>query len=341
MKYGHCEAYGFDEQKIVERLRLFELNASDEATAEVLHEFVIEPNCKQIVYHFYNYLFQHDEFTGFLPVSKLEVLKATQGEYLLSLGRQFTQQHYFDGRLRVGVAHSRIGMPLALYESAYQKLRTLILERIPEELEKAQVIRLQLFTIKIISLDMSLALDSYMLSNIDSLAESVDVLKAQNKKYKYRSEIDPLTHALNRTNILNVIKDEISVASMQSEKLSVVMLDFEGLRSVNAKYGHLAGDYVLKQAVERICDLLDEKSHIGRYGGDEFLLSVVAIDEKETHKLVKEIKASIEGEAFSAGKHKINISLKSGIAFFQEGDTLSSLTRRVDADLLGRNERKA
>ena len=334
MNYQYCEAYGFDATKIKERLRLFELSKTDEATGEVLYEFVIEPNAKQIVHHFYKFLFQHDEFSPYLPADRIDALRKTQTEYLLTLGRKISDPEYFDMRLRVGVAHDRIGMPLALYECAYQKLRTLILERIPTEFEKAKVIRLQLYAIKVISLDMSLALDSYMLAGKHSLEESVDHLQKQNKKYKYWSEIDPLTHVLNRTNILNRAKNEIVVANMELKNLFLIMMDFNCLRDVNDKYGHLVGDHVMKASIEKICDVLGTNNHIGRYGGDEFVITVLSDSPSAAETLVKKIRTTIEAAPVSVGKHSVKLTASFGVAKMEKDDSISRLLHRADQALL-------
>ena len=53
---------------------------------------------------------------------------------------------------------------------------------------------------------------------------------------------------------------------------TLVFLDIDGFKTINDRYGHPAGDAILKQVIERIQSVLSKKSDIYRYGGDEFVI---------------------------------------------------------------------
>ena len=335
MQYEYCNAYGFTQERIEERLRLFELKKEDHELAEQLQEMVIEPNLRNIVNHFYDYLGHHKEYSLFLPPREhIDKLKKTQLIYLSTLGVDFYLPSYFDMRLRVGVAHSRIGMPLGLYECAYQKMRSLILACIPNEFDDEVVRSLREFTSKVISFDMSLAIDSYLLENVNTLEKSIGVLKQESKKYKLRSEIDPLPHVLNRAALLAYATNCIADANKHKKPLTVIMADFDNLGEVNDKYGHLAGDFVLKAAVEKIRSLLPKQDQIGRYGGDEFLIVMSGIEDPVAKQLVKEIEVQIEQSEFPLGKLNLQVKLSFGCATLHEPSSLSEVLREADKSLI-------
>lgn len=85
-KLQFCEEFGFDQAAIDQRLRLFELEKSDEELAVQFRDLVMEPNVAKIVYNFYSFLFRHKEFSTYLSDEQLDSVKKTQISYLLTLG---------------------------------------------------------------------------------------------------------------------------------------------------------------------------------------------------------------------------------------------------------------
>jgi len=335
VRYQYCHAYGFDREKIKERLRLFQLTKSDLATSQKLQELVIQPNSKPIINKFYSYIGNHREYQLYLSNEKiLESLKETQLAYLISLGHNFGSEDYFDMRLRVGVAHSRIGMPLSLYECAYQQLRSLILSYVPSEFEEETVEELRSFVLKIISLDMSLAIDSYMESNVHQLEDSIDKLVKKSKKLQYWSEMDPLTNILNRTTILKSVRNAMLETHKKNNLFSILMIDFDNLSLVNEKHGHMVGDLLLKSAIEVIKALLGEADKIGRYGGDEFIIMLPGKEDENATEFAKYLYLSISEKIFEIGKHKLEIHLSFGVSVYKEGESLPDLLNRADKSLL-------
>jgi len=339
IRYQYCHAYGFDREKIKERLRLFQLNKNDLETAQLLQEMVVQPNSRPIINKFYSYLFNHKEYRLYLPSDKvIDELKNTQLHYLSTLGENFGSENYFDVRLRVGVAHSKIGMPLSLYECAYQQLRALILECVPPEFEDKIVNDLRSFVLKIISLDMSLAIDSYMDANVHQLEDNIDQLVKKSKKLQYWCEIDPLTHISNRTCILKNIRLSMLDADKKGSPFSIVMIDFDNLSGINDKYGHMVGDLLLKSAVETIKPLLSDVDKFGRYGGDEFIIALPGKDNENAQEYAKYIHSVIGEKIFQIGNHELELKLSYGVATHEKGNSLSDFLKHVDNSLLDSKE---
>lgn len=65
-------------------------------------------------------------------------------------------------------------------------------------------------------------------------------------------------------NIENSLKD--------NESISIAFIDFDYFKSINDKYGHLAGDYALRILANELKQSLREEDEIYRFGGDEFLI---------------------------------------------------------------------
>ena len=198
MYHEYCKIFHYDESEIARTLALLELGPQDSALAELLHKSIIKPHLGQIIDRFYNdYLLAHEPFRKVIGnEDRIPNLKLSQAKYLLSLGIDFDTLDYFENRLRVGVAHQRIGLSLSLYNFAYQKLRTLIVSYLSDASAAQQ--QLRDFIDKIIALDTSLAIASYHEGSQVKLESSIKHLRTQRKLLEKKASTDTLTHFSSR-----------------------------------------------------------------------------------------------------------------------------------------------
>ena len=84
---------------------------------------------------------------------------------------------------------------------------------------------------------------------------------------------DEMTGALNKKAITDLIREEFTRSQTKNLALTLIMLDIDHFKKTNDKYGHLAGDYVLKETCALIMKkMIRQKDVLGRYGGEEFAL---------------------------------------------------------------------
>ncbi|MDX1811693.1 MAG: diguanylate cyclase [Gammaproteobacteria bacterium] len=336
-EYQHFNFFGWDREKINARLRLCEIGEEDKAIARKLQDLVIQPNSKRIINDFYDYLFSFKEYRQLVgDTNTVNKLKKTQEEYLHTLGLDFDQVSYFDVRLRVGVAHHRIEMPLSLYECAYTKLRSIICAHIPTELEDDLQKELSNFLEKITSLDMSIAIDSYHDMSIRGFQRSIDKLEKRKEKLKEISHMDPLTGIANRNFLLHTLEHDIAAGK---HKLWLIMIDIDNLGSFNDSLGHLVGDYILKETIKRL-SLQKHKHLLGRYGGDEFLMIVYDADKNNISNIKQSNQHLIEAQSISIGKKEFHISISQGAMPVTNDEPVSSLIQKVGKDLTADKNKK-
>ncbi len=85
------------------------------------------------------------------------------------------------------------------------------------------------------------------------------------------AKLDSLTGLLNRRAIRDLADVEISQAERERTGLGFIILDLDGLKKINDKYGHTVGDQALKQVANTIQETKRAGDWSGRWGGDEFL----------------------------------------------------------------------
>jgi len=87
---------------------------------------------------------------------------------------------------------------------------------------------------------------------------------------------DPLTGLANRALLRDRLTSAIAVAQRQDTPVSLLMLDLDGFKAVNDRWGHHAGDLVLIEIATRLSGTLRESDTAARLGGDEFVLMLPA-----------------------------------------------------------------
>lgn len=155
------------------------------------------------------------------------------------------------------------------------------------------------------------------------------ICQRYNQNLSYISRHDGLTGSLNKKAFLEVLEDQILHAKRYKTKFSLVMMDLDDFKSINDQFGHLMGDAVLKDFVDKAKTCLRETDYIARFGGDEFV-AILTNTEMNQAKLVVE---RIEKLAASTDL-KVTWSISSGISEWMfEEDTVENVINRADKAL--------
>jgi len=338
LAYKLCVQYGFDEPQ--RRLRLEQLQI-DEQDADIMSEIqrrIIKPLHEQIMDGFYGFIQEYHDLRMYIHhEQQLERLRKTQTEYLLSLGCNFTSADYFEYRLRVGVAHARIEMPLSSYIIAYSKLRELISELMLNEQLSPQHFR---SLNKILMLDMSLATDAYNLSQFEWMSESIDHLQDEHIRLTNQLMHDTLTDAYSRAYILEQLEKRLSELKRDSSKhLAVALIDLDKFKDINDTHGHQTGDYVLQEFSHHILRMIRRQDYFGRYGGEEFLLTMVDLDPDSAYELAERIRLAAAEKTYHIDHQQISVTASIGLTIAQPGEKSSEIIDRADKALYEAKDR--
>lgn len=109
--------------------------------------------------------------------------------------------------------------------------------------------------------------------------ERTQELQDANLQLKELSLTDSLTHLSNRRSLAIHLEDIWEIAKRNQTVISIIMCDIDFFKQVNDKYGHIIGDYILKDIAEILKNSLKRKSDfIARYGGEEFMIVLYDTD---------------------------------------------------------------
>lgn len=139
---------------------------------------------------------------------------------------------------------------------------------------------------------------------------------------------DDLTQAHNKKAILDLLKDEFSRSQIKMVPLTLIMFDLDHFKQINDKYGHMAGDYVLKETCALIKNkMIRQKDALGRYGGEEFALVLRETPLQIAVDVAERIRSTIEKHPYQFDGKAIHVTISLGIS------TLDS-TAKSSEDLL-------
>jgi len=149
-----------------------------------------------------------------------------------------------------------------------------------------------------------------------------------------QAESDALTGLRNRHGIERFVAHALRHAQECEQNVGFMLIDLDGFKAVNDRYGHTSGDLVLVEVADRLRHCVRRASDlIGRLGGDEFVVVVpnAGVAPAMLAQLAGEIIASLSKPICLPGEIAVQISASVGIARFPlDGATLERLYERAD-----------
>lgn len=160
----------------------------------------------------------------------------------------------------------------------------------------------------------------------EAIARTVGRLRRTEEELSRLALGDDLTGLANRRAFMTVSEQLLRVAERAGETVLLVYADLDGMKSVNDRRGHAAGDEALRQAAQLLRETFRKADLVARIGGDEFcvLLSGRAAEAKVS---IDRLRDAVS--ARSPGLPPVRLSL--GVAEGSPGCTIEDLIRQADA----------
>jgi diguanylate cyclase (GGDEF)-like protein len=161
------------------------------------------------------------------------------------------------------------------------------------------------------------------------LAEQVEIATEQHvlaESYLKLAMVDPLTGLHNRRYAQDRLVAEMARAQRQKSSLTVLMIDVDDLKRINDRWGHGAGDVVLKTFGARLDKAIRGSDLAVRIGGDEFLILLPECDPSQVQFVLERLSVlEVEFET-----QNISFRFSAGCADYQPGETPEQLLKRAD-----------
>ncbi len=153
-------------------------------------------------------------------------------------------------------------------------------------------------------------------------------------KTRYLSITDELTSLYTRRHLKSVLSQEFARAKRYRTTITVAMVDIDDFKKINDVYGHLAGDYILKEVSKAFITTLRKTDFVYRYGGEEICILMPETTLEKAFIPLERLRAAIDGAHYIFEGKKIHVTVSIGAAMFnQDLNSGEELIERADSRL--------
>lgn len=154
----------------------------------------------------------------------------------------------------------------------------------------------------------------------------------QNAQLKQTTLQDDLTTAFNRRHLDAYLEEELERSRRYGRTFSMLFFDMDHLKTVNDRYGHLAGSRVLREVAQIIQDKLRKSDRLFRYGGDEFVVTLPETGAAGALRVANRLRRAVRGHRFLATEGRtVSLTASFGVATFpHDGSSQEEMIRVAD-----------
>ncbi|HHW01585.1 MAG TPA: PAS domain S-box protein [Thermoanaerobacterales bacterium] len=147
----------------------------------------------------------------------------------------------------------------------------------------------------------------------------------------YRQSItDPLTNVYNRRFFMQMLEQEMERTRRYGKSFSVIMFDLDHFKSVNDRFGHSAGDMVLKSVADMIKGRTRKTDYFARWGGEEFIILLPETSVEDAAGLAEELREQLSSMTLPEVG---GVTASFGVAGYRPSDTIDTILLRADSML--------
>jgi len=152
------------------------------------------------------------------------------------------------------------------------------------------------------------------------LFSNISQLIQRQHDLEHFAHYDPLTELPNRLLLSDRLDQAVAGVEREGGCFAACYLDLDNFKNVNDRFGHAAGDTLLKEIAKRLKGGLRAQDTLARIGGDEFVLIITGIEEpEESRPLLQRILSEVE-KPIVLGDNEASISVSIGVDFYLPGD---------------------
>ncbi len=174
----------------------------------------------------------------------------------------------------------------------------------------------------------------------ERLQEEVQRRKESERKLSFQANYDGLTGLPNRHLAMDRLTQALKQAHRGGHGVLVLYLDLDLFKRVNDSLGHLAGDELLQQAGQRLCEAVRESDTVARLGGDEFLVVCLqTAPDAPWEPLARSLRDAL-ARPFTVQDHEFFVGASIGVAHHPEhGSWPEGLLKAADIAMYAAKER--
>lgn len=136
--------------------------------------------------------------------------------------------------------------------------------------------------------------------------------------------IDPLTDVQNRRSLMETLGQELANAARYRRPLAFALFDVDHFKSVNDEFGHLCGDFALRELTRQIRLVIRQQDTLGRYGGEEFGIVLPDTHAHEAAATVERLRLHMENHRFRYEDQTFSVTISAGLSAISGEDWITT-----------------
>jgi diguanylate cyclase (GGDEF)-like protein len=164
---------------------------------------------------------------------------------------------------------------------------------------------------------------------IEERKRAEESLKESEDRFRTLSIEDPLTGVFNRRYFFETAVKIIDRSERDECDICLGMFDIDYFKKINDRYGHQAGDYILREFVGITAKCIRPNDLLARYGGEEFVLLFHDCELMEATTIMIRINETIEKHEFSFNETGIPVTVSGGVANIAEVDSREDILEEM------------
>ncbi len=163
-------------------------------------------------------------------------------------------------------------------------------------------------------------------------------------RFKEMAQCDELTGAFNRRHFSELSNHHLQIAESNYSSVALVMFDLDHFKSINDRFGHPVGDWVLQETINVCKQFCRENDVFGRLGGEEFAVLLPGCNLRHAEQFAEKCRRSIASINSSATGHEFSVQASFGVSeATEDGFKLKDVISAADEALYvaksrGRNQ---
>ena len=159
-------------------------------------------------------------------------------------------------------------------------------------------------------------------------------LKRYQRQLESLASTDPLTGLLNRRFFRISAEDELLRQRRAGGTAAIVMIDLDGFKNVNDRFGHHTGDVVLKRIAEiAYSELRGPFDKLGRWGGEEFVVLLSGVNHDQAWQVCERLRQRLETTEIEHGGAKLAVTASFGFEMLGRDASLDRVIEAADQAL--------
>ena len=179
-----------------------------------------------------------------------------------------------------------------------------------------------------------------LLAENERLKRELAVARARIGELEARADIDPLLDILNRRGFERELKRALAHVKRYGTQAALMFVDLYGFKGINDRYGHGAGDALLKAVARELIGHVRASDIVGRIGGDEFGVIVWRLEEPQAITKARELEGLIARVGVAHGRSQVGVAASIGVAPLVEDSNPADMIALADQAMYARKDER-